>query len=515
MSKKCSYFLETPPRDYSFLGFYQYRRQQSDFTFSFRKEALKLKSDLNELMNDDSEEVKTAVSHLLHNYKNHRERYHDVRVFWNEIESSTVNSNLHLDKVRTARTVMHGTRNLIKTAIKEIDRTLKPDESLVSNNKLDDDDVTPSRKKQRTDAEFPPSTSVQTSTIFKPDNVSTEELGDDEEIKFDLTNISMELKCEPVVKWEIGCINITDRFRCYQEDVLKKAEREGLKYENIYELLALSSIMVLCWPCPYPMFTNQEWEEITKTNPYIISEPPLPPEISSSLRDAVNRYLIGGFVFMERGNTELNKMVALMFNNLYYGIPEVAPSKLSEEEHCEMFIYPIARSFRKSKKEHELKLNRANVGSKTRPDLSCTVNGVPILNSEFKPLGCTPLQRKKDKLKVQLKARKSINQQLKSKRGPGEAVMFLNMGDSMESFFMDLKYDGLYRSWSFLTTKLVVDKATIPLAGFAISHFMALEERVEKIAKDFKYRSSQFTPPAQMSFVRKLPDSPQVKMLLH
>ncbi|CAG8766596.1 1158_t:CDS:2, partial [Acaulospora morrowiae] len=90
-----------------------------------------------------------------------------------------------------------------------------------------------------------------------------------------------------------------------------------------------------------------------------------------------------------------------------------------------------------------------------------------------------------------------------------EAVMFLNMGDSMESFVMDLKYDGLYRSWSFLTTKLVVDKATIPLAGFAISHFMALEERVEKIAKDFKYRSSQFTPPAQMSFVRKLPDSPQ------
>lgn len=138
---------------------------------------------------------------------------------------------------------------------------------------------------------------------------NTEELGDDEEIKFDLTNISTELKREPTVKWEIGCINITDRFRCYQEDILKRAEREGLKYENVYELLALSSVMVLCWPCPYPIFTNQEWEEITKTNPYTISEPPLPPEISSSLHDAVNRYLIGGDVFMERGNTELNKMV--------------------------------------------------------------------------------------------------------------------------------------------------------------------------------------------------------------
>ncbi|CAG8602653.1 7429_t:CDS:2, partial [Cetraspora pellucida] len=110
----------------------------------------------------------------------------------------------------------------------------------------------------------------------------------------------------------------------------------------------------------------------------------------------------------------------------------------------------------------------------------------------------------------QLKARKSINQQLQRKGGPGEAVMFLNIGNSMESFFMDLKCDGLYRSWPFLTTKLVVDKSTIPLAEFAISHLMALEERVEKIAKDFKYRSSQFTPPAQMSYIREFPDTPQV-----
>ncbi|CAG8779862.1 1056_t:CDS:2, partial [Acaulospora morrowiae] len=101
-----------------------------------------------------------------------------------------------------------------------------------------------------------------------------------------------------------------------------------------------------------------------------------------------------------------------------------------------------------------------------------------------------------------LKARKSINQQLERKGGPGESVIFLNIGNSMESFLMDLKCDGLYRSWPFLTTKLVVDKATIPLAEFAISHFIALEERVEKIVKDFKYRSSQFTPPVQISYMR-------------
>jgi len=45
----------------------------------------------------------------------------------------------------------------------------------------------------------------------------------------------------------------------------------------------------------------------------------------------------------------------------------------------------------------------------------------------------------------------------------------------MESYFMDLKYDGLYHSWPFLTTRLVTDRTTIPLMEFAISHLMALE----------------------------------------
>jgi hypothetical protein len=112
----------------------------------------------------------------------------------------------------------------------------------------------------------------------------------------------------------------------------------------------------------------------------------------------------------------------------------------------------------------------------------------------------------------------------------------------MESFFMDLQYDGLYRSWPFLTTRLVTDKTTIPLAESAISHLVVLEvgmlffeitiryfayclylplqlqERVGKISEDYKYRkhpSGETTPPAQVSFMRKLPESPQVKKLIH
>ena len=112
----------------------------------------------------------------------------------------------------------------------------------------------------------------------------------------------------------------------------------------------------------------------------------------------------------------------------YENIPDIAPSKLSEEEHFDMFVYPITRSlFRGPEKEYELRLNRANAGSRKRPGLSCIVDDIAILNSEFKPLGCTPMQRNKDKLKVQLQARKSIDQQLQKKDGPGESAIFINM----------------------------------------------------------------------------------------
>jgi hypothetical protein len=38
-------------------------------------------------------------------------------------------------------------------------------------------------------------------------------------------------------QWEVGAINVTERFRIYQAEVLKKAEKEVLGYDNIYEIL--------------------------------------------------------------------------------------------------------------------------------------------------------------------------------------------------------------------------------------------------------------------------------------
>ncbi|CAJ0650464.1 7778_t:CDS:2 [Entrophospora sp. SA101] len=111
--------------------------------------------------------------------------------------------------------------------------------------------------------------------------------------------------------------------------------------------------------------------------------------------------------------------------------------------------------------------------------------------------------------------------QASSESGPAEAGIFLSMGEWMELFFMDLKYDGLYCTWLFLRTILVIEKASIPLAEFAISHVIALEEHIGKLAENYKYWNSQniqknqndqTTPPR--SFMHKFPNTPQVKLLL-
>jgi hypothetical protein len=79
-------------------------------------------------------------------------------------------------------------------------------------------------------------------------------------------------------------------------------------------------------------------------------------------------------------------------------------------------------------KEYDLGLNRKTKNSSKRPDFFCKVDEISILNSEIKPLGVTPLQKAKDVVKGQLKAKKSINQLIESKGGPTEAALLLNAG---------------------------------------------------------------------------------------
>ncbi|CAG8620537.1 3750_t:CDS:2 [Funneliformis caledonium] len=61
-SNWCNYFDETEPEYYRFLGFYEYRSKQVDFTFSFRTEAYKLKMDLDCLIEKGTEEMKKVAT---------------------------------------------------------------------------------------------------------------------------------------------------------------------------------------------------------------------------------------------------------------------------------------------------------------------------------------------------------------------------------------------------------------------------------------------------------------------
>ncbi|CAG8767963.1 17886_t:CDS:10 [Gigaspora margarita] len=246
-------------------------------------------------------------------------------------------------------------------------------------------------------------------------------------------------------KWKVGRIDITNKFQAYQTDILGKSKTEDPKY-SVYETLALSSIMILKHPCPYPIFSAEEWNDIMDTNPYTIQESLFPQDISTSLHKASFNHFIGKEVYMESGGTSLKRRVARCFNDLYDGIPQAVSPKTTEEEHCYTFLYPIIRPFFSGEKPYNFVLNRANLG-KERPDLSYYI-------------------------KVQLKGRKSIDQQLKEKNGPGEAASLL-------------KCNGIYRSWSFMTAQLVTNKASIPLAESAIHHFATLEQQVGKVAKNF------------------------------
>jgi len=49
------------------------------------------------------------------------------------------------------------------------------------------------------------------------------------------------------------------------------------------------------------------------------------------------------------------------------------------------------------------------------------------------------------------------------------------MGDIIESYVIDLAYDGVYRSWPYLKNKLATDKGSFPLVVLTFSHFVMIE----------------------------------------
>ncbi|CAJ0924382.1 12439_t:CDS:2 [Entrophospora sp. SA101] len=188
-----------------------------------------------------------------------------------------------------------------------------------------------------------------------------------------------EIQMQPVYEWEVHNVNVTEKFHQYQQEVLKTLKTTGLTWNNTYEVYDNSN------------------------NPYTINEPVVPVPVSNALHEAVIKHSSGQDSYMHPDETPLSRTSSQPFNGLRATIPDLAPQRTSEQEHCIQFL----------------------------PDFSCVVDdGVPLLVSEIKPFGCGPLKRKKDIVRVHLRARKAINQQLSLKSdnnmfAPGQFICFV------------------------------------------------------------------------------------------
>ncbi|CAG8643337.1 17784_t:CDS:2 [Acaulospora morrowiae] len=142
-------------------------------------------------------------------------------------------------------------------------------------------------------------------------NISKTRPEEDEEIKLDLISIENELLRESTNEWKVGTINVSRRLRQYQIEVLKKAKSNGLKWSDLYDMLALSSVIVLSSPCPYPayIFTHHEWQMITRENSYTTVDPVLPMEVLFSLQNVSTDSLEGKASFLSLGDFEISRVV--------------------------------------------------------------------------------------------------------------------------------------------------------------------------------------------------------------
>ena len=108
-------------------------------------------------------------------------------------------------------------------------------------------------------------------------------------------------------------------------------------------------------------------------------------------------------------------------------IPLSSKQKETETKHSIYNLDPFIKIiFGGEYTPYTLEFNKS-VNGKQRPDFSCVIDDIAILNSEIKPLGYTQYRKDQDFVKVHLKGKKSINQLLEN-GGPNKSIAFLNMG---------------------------------------------------------------------------------------
>ncbi|PKY23563.1 hypothetical protein RhiirB3_437810 [Rhizophagus irregularis] len=227
---------------------------------------------------------------------------------------------------------------------------------------------------------------------------------------------------KPKHEWIIQDINISEKFYNYQLSVLETLKTTGLTWHHTYDILALSNIIILTQQCPYQNFFTRKGWKI------IIDTNPYKlkdPGIPPSMLASLH-------------DAALKHLCGK--DSLIY--PDQTPlSRISLRAFNEL---------RESGKDYEVRIDRSVKATRQRPDFSCTVD-------------------------AHLRAGEAINQQLYSKGG-----------DVLQSYIMDLRFDDLYRSWPFLTSRLVIDEPILPLIESNFIHFATRENVFPKLQKTIR-----------------------------
>ncbi|RHZ77046.1 hypothetical protein Glove_186g27 [Diversispora epigaea] len=432
-------------------------------------------------------------------------RSSEIKQFWKYQKQQNImvrNENEDKSKLQEEKSKVQELQHITPVAKRFLDididneRTEKRTRTLMDDKDNDSNDV----KEDNPFFNYFSSESIKDNSDNEIDDENENDEGGESEsetIVSNLDRLKKLLESQSKNEWIVDTINVSRKFKEYQMQLIEKVKKNAIKeveikWNNKYEILALSSIIVLIKPCPYSTFTPYEWKKVIDTNPYAVKKSVWTNPFASSLSEVCNNIAMGlDDNFKSNDESNLSKKASRIFNNLKDLTP--AQKKITDNEHRFNYLDPLLRPFFcGDSKDYKIRLDKSVKGLLKRKDFSCKINDIAILNSEVKPSGCTELQKNKDFVKVHLRSKNSINQLL-NKGGPNKSIILLNMGEDINSYFMDLQYYGMYRSWPFLGTKLVTEKALFPLLVLTICHLDKIEQQVQKIANEYSSRSSHHT----------------------
>ncbi|CAJ0843759.1 11130_t:CDS:2 [Entrophospora sp. SA101] len=178
-----------------------------------------------------------------------------------------------------------------------------------------------------------------------------------------------------------------------------------------------------------PIIKQERWTKLYNV-PFKHGKESILAPISTSLYYTCSQIAIGlDYTLESNGDSEFDKKAYRIFNILKDELPLVPKPKMTEGEHCCFYLHPLLKPFFcRSFKNYEVRLNKSVNNSLKRPDFSCRIDNITILNSEIKPSGYTPFQKNKDFVKINTRAKHSINQLLSKKGGPNYTMFLSNMG---------------------------------------------------------------------------------------